>query len=239
VRENGSPAEFGDEPLLIARHLDCPVVVGESRYEAGLRAEIEFGSQVHLLDDGFQHRSLKRDLDIVLLTSADLQDTLLPTGRLREPLRALHRADVVAVTSGLDVTRLRLHQKIVWGLRRAIRLQGMTQKPVVFCGIARPQKFFRELRELGVEAVAHSIFPDHHAYTGDDVEHLLRLAQQNRAGGFITTEKDLVNLGERAEDLGDLTIAQITIQIEPADALDTVLEVVTNRELQREKIRGQ
>lgn len=73
VDANGSAAEFGDEPLLIARRLGCPVVVGESRYEAGLLAENRFGPQLHILDDGFQHRSLARDFDIVLLTPEDLK----------------------------------------------------------------------------------------------------------------------------------------------------------------------
>src|SRR5499427_9394669 len=97
VDRNGSPAEYGDEQLLISRRLRCPVVVGENRVEAGLLAETQFGAQLHLLDDGFQHRALKRDLNVVLLTADDLSDTLLPTGRLREPIRALERADVLAV----------------------------------------------------------------------------------------------------------------------------------------------
>src|SRR5256885_11512317 len=95
VDPGGSPRDFGDEPLLIARKLDVPVIVGESRYHAGLVAEQRFGPQLHLLDDGFQHRQLHRDLDIVLLGESDLEDKLLPVGRLREPVSALGRADVV------------------------------------------------------------------------------------------------------------------------------------------------
>ncbi len=79
----GPARDFGDEPLLIAHKLGVPVIVGESRYHAGLLAEKEFGTQVHLLDDGFQHRQLHRDLDIVLLGDGDLEDKLLPAGRLR------------------------------------------------------------------------------------------------------------------------------------------------------------
>ncbi len=78
VDPNGSSQEFGDEPILIAKRLGCSVVVGESRYQAGLLAEAKFKSQLHILDDGFQHRSLARDFDIVLVTSEDLQDRLLP-----------------------------------------------------------------------------------------------------------------------------------------------------------------
>ncbi len=82
----GSPQDFGDEPLLLARRLGVPVIVGEDRYEAGQFAERSFGPQLHLLDDGFQHRALARDFDIVLVTPEDARDRLLPAGRLREPL---------------------------------------------------------------------------------------------------------------------------------------------------------
>ena len=85
----GLPQEFGDEPLLIARKLQVPVIVGEDRYEAGRFAEARFGPQLHLLDDGFQHRALARDFDIVLVTPPDANDRLLPAGRLREGLRSL------------------------------------------------------------------------------------------------------------------------------------------------------
>ncbi|HYL91971.1 MAG TPA: tetraacyldisaccharide 4'-kinase, partial [Alphaproteobacteria bacterium] len=78
VHPEGRPEQFGDEPLLIARRLHVPVIVGASRYSAGLLAERQFNSKLHLLDDGFQHRRLHRDFEIVLLQSADLDDTLLP-----------------------------------------------------------------------------------------------------------------------------------------------------------------
>src|ERR1700756_5221626 len=97
VDPGGLPQEFGDEPLLIARKLQVPVIVGEDRYEAGRFAESTFGAQMHLLDDGFQHRGLARDFDIVLVTQQDATDRLLPAGRLRESLSALRRADAVVL----------------------------------------------------------------------------------------------------------------------------------------------
>ena len=99
VDPEGSPRDFGDEPLLIARKLQVPVIVGEDRYAAGQFAEEKFGPQLHLLDDGFQHRRLARDFDIVLITPTDAGDSLLPTGRLREPLSSLSRADAVVLTN--------------------------------------------------------------------------------------------------------------------------------------------
>ena len=113
VDPNGSPCDFGDEPLLIARHLNVPVVVGEDRYAAGVAAEQKFGPQVHLLDDGFQHRALARDFDIVLVTGDDLHDKLLPAGRLREPLAALRRADAVVLSSAVKAEDLPVQKQLV------------------------------------------------------------------------------------------------------------------------------
>ena len=116
----GLPHEFGDEPLLIARRLRVPVIVGEDRYEAGRFAESKFGSQLHLLDDGFQHRRLARDFDIVLVTPQDATDRLLPAGRLREPLRSLNRADAVVLASGASEESFPLKGRLVWRVRRGI-----------------------------------------------------------------------------------------------------------------------
>ena len=238
VAANGSPAEYGDEPLLITRRLGCPVIVGENRFEAGRLAEKQFGAQLHLLDDGFQHRALERDLNVVLLTADDLADTLLPMGRLREPIRALERADVVALVEGIDGARVPVIPKRIWRVRRGIRLPGISGAPLVFCGIARPKRFFDQLESIGVRAVAHKTYSDHHAYTEADVEALLRLARGNNADGFITTEKDAINLGERLDRLGDVTVARVTLEIEPADALDAVLRLLAPGEPPHEKIRN-
>jgi len=238
VDRKGSPAEYGDEPLLLSRRLGCPVVVGENRFEAGVLAEKQFGAQLHLLDDGFQHRALERDLNVVLLTASDLADTLLPIGRLREPIRALERADVLAV-EGVEAERVPVMGKPIWRVRRGIRLRGTCEAPVVFCGIARPKRFFDQLASIGVRAVAHQTYPDHHAYTREDVESLLQLARRRNAQGFITTEKDAINLGERLDQLGALTVAQVTLEVEPVDALDTVLRLLAWGEPPHEKIRSQ
>jgi len=239
VKANGSPAEYGDEPLLITRRLGCPVVVGEDRFEAGRLAENQFGAQLHLLDDGFQHRALARDLNVVLVTADDLADTLLPIGRLREPIRALGRADVVALGEGVDRARVPVIPNRVWQVRRGVRLRGKSEVPVVFCGIARPKRFFDQLGAMGVRAVAHKTYSDHHAYREDDVEALLEIARAKHADGFITTEKDAVNLGERLDRLGNVTVAQVTLEIEPADALDALLRLLALGEPPHEKIRSQ
>src|SRR5258708_6723013 len=118
VDPQGTPRDFGDEPLLIARRLGVPVVVGEKRYEAGQFAEARFGARLHLLDDGFQHRALMRNLDLVLVNASDFEDRLLPGGRLREPLSALKRADVVVLEENVPYPARRLGRKVIWRVRR-------------------------------------------------------------------------------------------------------------------------
>ena len=115
----GAARDFGDEPLLIARRLGCPVVVGESRYKAGMFAERNYDSAMHILDDGFQHRSLARDFDIVLLAAQDLRDQLLPAGRLREPVSSLRRADAFVLTEEIDPAQLP-PEKFAWHVRRTL-----------------------------------------------------------------------------------------------------------------------
>jgi tetraacyldisaccharide 4'-kinase len=231
VEPGGLSRDFGDEPLLIARRLQVPVVVGEDRYEAGRFAESRFGPQIHLLDDGFQHRKLARNFDIVLVTPEDGRDRLLPGGRLRESLRSLERADAVVLTSGASVESFPLEGKTVWKVRRGIFPQGVPPRPVVFCGIARPQNFLLQLRAAGIDPVAEAFFRDHHAYTEKDVHDLLQLQRRSEAGGFVTTEKDAVNLGGYLAALAPLAVVPVKMELaDPADAVDTILRVIEKRQ---------
>jgi tetraacyldisaccharide 4'-kinase len=226
----GLPQQFGDEPLLIARKLQAPVIVGEDRYEAGRFAESKFGPQLHLLDDGFQHRQLARDFDIVLLTPQDATDRLLPTGRLREPLRALRRADAVVLASGASPDSFPLEGKSVWRVRRGIVPQNVPPRPVVFCGIARPQNFTLQLRAANIEPIAEAFYRDHHPYTEKDVRELLDLKRRSEAGGFVTTEKDAVNLGPYLSALDPLAVIPVRMDLaDAANALDTMLRMIEER----------
>ncbi len=230
VDPGGSARDFGDEPLLMARRLGGSVVVGEDRYEAGRIAEATFGVQLHLLDDGFQHRALARDFDIVLVTPEDARDRLLPAGRLREPLSSLRRADAVVLTSGASPDAFPLDGKLVWRVRRGIQPKNVPPNPVVFCGIARPRNFLLQLRTAGIEPVAEAVFGDHHAYTEGDIRDLLRLRQQSEAGGFVTTEKDAVNLGGYLSALEPLAVIPVKMDlVDAANAVDTILGVIEER----------
>jgi len=237
VDPGGSPREFGDETLLLARRLRVPVTVGEDRYEAGLYAEKQFGPQLHLLDDGFQHRALARDFDIVLVTPEDARDRLLPAGRLREPLTSLSRADAVVLASGASSDSFPVNGKLVWRVRRGISLTNVPAHPVVFCGIARPQNFLLQLRTAGIEPVAQALFRDHHTYSERDIQDLLKLRQQSEAEGFVTTEKDAINLGGFLAALQPLAVVPVKMElVDAANAVDTMLRMIAERRASREKI---
>jgi tetraacyldisaccharide 4'-kinase len=230
----GSPRDFGDEPLLLARHLAVPVIVAEERYQAGVLAEKEFGPRLHLLDDGFQHRSLHRAFDIVLVTPEDTRDRLLPAGRLREPLSALRRADALVFTSGASPDALppdgTLDGKLVWRVRRGIVPTNVPDRPVVFCGIARPKNFVLQLRTAGIEPVAEAFYRDHHSYREQDIRELLKLRQRSDADGFVTTEKDAVNLGGFVSALEPLAVVPVKMEwTDAANAMDTMLARIAER----------
>ena len=226
----GLPREFGDEPLLIARKLQVPVIVGEDRYQAGHFAESRFEPQLHLLDDGFQHRALARDFDIVLVTPQDASDHLLPSGRLREPLSSLRRADAVVLASGASAESFPLAGKIVWRVRRGIVPKDVPPRPVVFCGIARPQNFVLQLRAANIEPVAEAFYRDHHTYEEKDIRELLALKQRSDAGGFVTTEKDAVNLGAYLSALAPLAVVPVKMELsDAANAVDTMLHKINER----------
>lgn len=204
VDAKGTATQYGDEPLLLARELEVPVMVGTDRVAAGQYAEKLFaeatpahGEWIHILDDGFQHRRLERKFDIVLLAKKDLHDSLLPGGRLREPLSSLRRASAIVLTDDTleqdlpDFARA----KHIWRAARKVELASPAPaKIAAFCGIARPERFFADLESLGVNTDHRRVFRDHHRYTEIDAENLLSLKKQSGANAFITTAKDIVNL---------------------------------------------
>ncbi|MFI5102628.1 MAG: tetraacyldisaccharide 4'-kinase [Terriglobales bacterium] len=235
VEPDGNAADFGDEPLLIARRLGVPVIVGENRYEAGRVAERKFQPQLHILDDGFQHRSLARDFDIVLMTERDFDDRLLPSGRLREPLSSLQRADAILLPLDFSVHGLRIESlarqgKLIWRMQREIVIPTTRTAPIVFCGIARPRQFFSQVRATGITPAAEVEFRDHHAYGGSDIERLLAMRGELSADGFLTTEKDAVNLGSLQSGLKPFAIVTLRLTLDhPADVVDAILARIAER----------
>jgi len=196
--------ESGDEPSLMARRLAgvAAVVVGESRYLAGQLAEREGLGNLFLLDDGFQHRQLHRDFDIVTIDPAEWQlgEALLPTGRWREPKSAITRAHAACIQDGelaLPIPQFRVRLEVDGLYRRGSRLtaDSLNARPVnAFAGIAKPDRFFATLESMGFRIARRASFPDHHQFTDGD----LRITKDEVC---ITTEKDAVKLEDRADFL--------------------------------------
>lgn len=199
----------GDEPLMLARAIpEAGVFVCDQRAIAGALAERHFGATVHILDDGFQHRVLARDVDIVIVAREDFGERPLPFGKLREPVTALGRADAVVLDgdshTATNVSRLAPSARH-FTLRRSIGIVRALEshrpwpaderRPVVaLAGIAGPDRFFRALRDAGWQVAREMPFRDHHAYTAADVERLASEVASSGAVGVLTTEKDAERL---------------------------------------------
>jgi tetraacyldisaccharide 4'-kinase len=208
---------------LIAQKAAVSVYVGASRYAAGLLAERESaGLGVHLLDDGFQHRKLARDVDIVVAHASDFRQRLLPAGRLREPLSSLRRASVIVLRDEAGALEARLRER---GVRAPIWIQhrrlavATRGRAVAFCGIAHPDEFFSALRANGVDLVATRAFRDHHRYTDADVDAVLKLCMGAGAEVCVTTEKDAVRLSpkQRARLASGIRLETARLEVSLAD----------------------
>ena len=206
----------GDEPLMLARAVPgACVFVCDQRALAGALAERHFRATVHVLDDGFQHRAVARDVDIVVIAPEDLSDRPLPFGRLRESVSALGAADAVVFDDGQgrgsgisgtepvlkdlpsSVRRFSLRRSMgdVRPLESHRPWLAPDKGPVVaLAGIARPDRFFRGLRDRGWQVAREISFRDHHAYTAEDVSKLASAVAASGATGVLTTEKDAERL---------------------------------------------
>jgi tetraacyldisaccharide 4'-kinase len=231
-------ARYGDEPGLIARRAEVPVFVGRNRVAAGRLAEKPLvdatgARHVHLLDDGMQHRGLARDAEIVLLHRSDFQTTLLPAGRLREPLAALQRADIVVLREeDMDVAdrarRWMRRDARIWTIRRELQVPTLPGAAAVFSAIAHPEEFVNGLRAKGVSIVTSKAWRDHHRFTDGDVTMLREVAAKDHASCFVTTEKDMVRLTKtqraRLEQTGPVLAASLTVRLLEPEAVLAALE---------------
>ena len=201
----------GDEPLMLARSLrGVSVFVAAERALAGALAERRFGATVHLLDDGFQHLALARDIELVMASPDDEADRVLPAGRLREPQSTLARADALLVPNAsvadaralaarwqvpraFSVVRTPAAPRLVepWGT--APRLPR-SAKVVAVAGIARPQRFFEEVERAGWTVADRLRFGDHHRFSAADVAGIAARVRATQADLVLTTEKDVMRL---------------------------------------------
>jgi tetraacyldisaccharide 4'-kinase len=217
-------ARSGDEPFMLARQLEGAIVVsGPDRYAGGRLAEERLGATVHVLDDGFQHFKLDRDLDIVLVAAGDLKGgPTLPTGHLREPADVLVAADAIVAVD--DV--------VVEAPHAAVFRARRDTEPVIFdanarpaghnrvfavAGIANPEAFFSALAADVWQVAGTRTFRDHHAYSAQDVAAIFAAARQAGAGGVVTTEKDYVRLLPHRPFALPVGWLPLTMKPEPAD----------------------
>jgi tetraacyldisaccharide 4'-kinase len=208
----------GDEPLLLAERLPgIAVVVGENRFEAGRTALERCGATAVVLDDGFQNRTVNKNLEILVLNGHAPwgNGRLFPRGALREPMSALARADLVVITNATDMgaraasARVRSHNERAPVIRASyvvtearemrsgsrVEAKALTgRRLLAFCGLASPRSFADTLAGLGIQIAAIMEFPDHHWYTAADLAGLAQHAKGIAAEGLVTTEKDWMRL---------------------------------------------
>ncbi len=210
------PPESGDEPFQIAKNVPGAVVVVDEQRTRGARyAASQAGAEVIILDDGFQHRALARDLDVVVLNAKEQTGPLLPVGRRREGIGGLRRADALVVShcSGTDevtvlgdqlrpytdapifCTRLVVRDVREVATESSIDPERLKKKSAIaFCGIGNPESFRRTLLQLGVQVASFKRFSDHHWYRERDLVSLERELDRTKAEWMLTTQKDAVRL---------------------------------------------
>jgi len=238
-----SPSEAGDEPYLLATKLtgQAAVISSADRIAAGQEAIKDFGTDVFVLDDGFQHLRIARDLNIVCIDATNPWGggRLLPYGRLRESLDGLKRADCVVLTRcdqvesvaalRAEIVELTGGRPIFESRMRPLRVVSLKNGPATlpgrvgaFCAVGNPSSFFQSLGRLGYELGLERAFADHHAYSQSDVDELHQLARQTGANALITTAKDAVKL-KGMEFALPCYVLEIEIAIDDADAFRRLL----------------
>jgi tetraacyldisaccharide 4'-kinase len=235
--------EGGEEPWLIAKKSGVPVVVSSKKGSACTYAVTRYEPDIIVLDDGFQSFSIKRDIDIILLDATDdfLDYYLLPAGKLREPLSAIKRADIVVITRTDQSSGEKL-KRIVRGIRglnarieiftsshkivnlikiperKQIGIKDIEGKRILsVSSIGNNRSFVLTLRNAGVDIVHAQMYLDHHRYSKKDIEEIKKLINKHSVFAVITTEKDIYSLAKYAKDLG-VPLYALTIEIQLSDA---------------------
>lgn len=240
----------GDEPLLLARKVPgSPVVLSKKRYLAGMYAHEKFGSDLLIIDDGFQHMPLARDLNLVLMDGSDPfgNGHLLPRGPLREPLDQLARADAFILTrfkhdqgdrtlAFLDdrypdipiFCADHVPEKVVFPRLEKVEsphaLNG--EQVVAFAGIGNPEVFRQTLEALGARVVAFCGFKDHYVYQKDDLDRLVRLKSRTGARYILTTEKDWMRVDSVWPECRE--VAYLSIQFSFLPGHEGVFRMIKN-----------
>jgi tetraacyldisaccharide 4'-kinase len=238
--ENAPVDVTGDEAQIFIRSVIAALGIGADRHAAGREIEKRFGSDVFLLDDGFQHAPLNRALDIVLIDGLDplAGGDVFPIGRLREPWDELSRAHAIVITRGagrnLDAITYRIRQvnssaPVFVSDVRPVAWHGPDQLTdshvVAFCGLANPATFWNTASDLGCKLAARLRVPDHHRYSESDLRAITKTARNAGAEAIITTEKDAVNLPPGADRMLDMPLYWLEIDVS-IDREDDLLGII-------------
>ncbi|MFA5904621.1 MAG: tetraacyldisaccharide 4'-kinase [Desulfobacula sp.] len=248
-----SAEESGDEPFMMATRLSFPVVVGKDRFNAGLEAMAAFNPDVAVLDDGFQHVRLKRNLDILLFDFKNPLENkrMLPAGRLRETLQTSgKRADAVVFTrcpekneNGNDIDALlqsypdrpvfkTFHKPYIrWWVKKDRKLPEIDsdmdvlpgKKAVLFSGLARNRAFYDSMADSGINILYHLEFKDHHRYKTSDFLMINSVALKQQADFILTTEKDWVKIGRDIKWETDFLVIGIRMEFEYPEKFEDFL----------------
>ena len=233
--------DCGDEPYMIANKLKgVPVLVDENRYRGGLYLSENFNPDIIIMDDGFQHRALHRDIDIVLVNGGDSirNHRLLPYGILREPWKNIIRADAVIITKKkpsplikrkIDETSLpQLYARYIPTVRYPYSFSSkkmLNKRIFIISGLGNPEFFEKTVEDLGYEICGVKNYPDHYHYKRSDLNKVELLARKSGASQILTTEKDWVKLKELKPDI-TFGIIDIDIRIQDEETLKKIIEPI-------------
>jgi tetraacyldisaccharide 4'-kinase len=247
-------SDFADEPAMLAKA--CPkaqIIINPNRVEGAKKAITKYNAKFLIMDDGFQHRKLARDIDIVAVDATNPfgGNRLLPAGFLREPLGSLKRADAVVITriNQTQPEKIEEIKKIVSRINPKIVFAAAIHKPIcarlikdkqitldelagkrlyAFCGIGNPGAFFQTLSELALNIVGKRVYNDHHRYTESDIVEICQDCRYKQAEMIITTQKDWIKAALLCIEKFDIPIAYLAVELEFIDGQQDIVTLVEN-----------
>jgi tetraacyldisaccharide 4'-kinase len=244
--------DFADEPAMLVK--TCPkakIIVNPDRTAGAEKAIAEYDAKLLIMDDGFQHRKLVRDIDIVAIDATEPFgcEKLLPAGFLREPVSSLKRADAVVITriNQTQPEKIQTIKSKIAGINPDIVFATAVHKPVcaklikdrqltineladkklyAFCGIGNPDAFFQTLDELALNIAGTRVYNDHHMYTDSDIAEICEDSRYKQAEMIITTQKDWVKTALLCIEKFDIPIAFLAVELEFIDGRQQIIALV-------------
>lgn len=245
-------SDFADEPAMLAKAAPkAKVVVNSDRFAGAQKAISEYEAKLLIMDDGFQHRALKRDVDVVAIDATNPFgcDRLLPAGFLRESVRSLKRAHAVVITriNQSQPEKIEEIKSRISDINPDIVFASAVHKPVcaklikderigldelagkklyAFCGIGNPDAFFQTLEELSLNIVGARVYNDHHRYTDTDIAAICQDGRYKQADMIITTQKDWIKTALLCIDKFDIPIAFLSVELEFVSGREEIINLI-------------